>query len=166
MTFDEVIRGRRTLKGFRPEPIADDVIAELLDLAVYAPNHHTTEPWRFIVIGPETIARLVAATADGKLTRSPSAIVVTQIVDHDDDTAREDYAACACAIQTLLLAARAREIASYWRTPKSILEPAAGEILGLGKHEVPVGIVHIGWPTGGFPAPPRRTAGTRTRRLA
>ena len=52
MTVDDVIRGRRTLKGFRPEPIADDVIAELLDLAVYAPNHHTTEPWRFIVIGP------------------------------------------------------------------------------------------------------------------
>ena len=92
--------------------------------------------------------------------------MVTQVVDHDDDTAREDYAACACAIQTLMLAARARDIASYWRTPKSILQPAAGELLGLGKHEVPVGIVHIGWPTDGFPAPPRRTAGTRTRRLA
>ena len=166
MTIDDVIRGRRTLKGFRPEPIADGVIDELLDLAVYAPNHHTTEPWRFIVIGPETIVRLVAATDDGKLTRSPTAIVVAQAVDPDAGTAHEDYAACACAIQTLMLAARARDIASYWRTPKSILKPVAGRVLGLGKREVPVGIVHIGWPSDGFPAAPHRTAGTRTRRLA
>ncbi len=122
MTIDEVIRGRRTLKGFKPEPIDPAVIDELLDLAVYAPNHHTTEPWRFVVIGPATIAQLVAATDDGKLTRSPTAIVVTQVVDADDDTAREDYAACACAIQNVMLAARAREIASYWRTPKLAAE--------------------------------------------
>ena len=81
MTVDEVIRGRRTLKGFKPEPIASAVIDELLDLAVYAPNHHTTEPWRFIVVGPATISELVAETGDGKLTRSPTAIVVTQVVD-------------------------------------------------------------------------------------
>ena len=166
MTIDEVIRGRRTLKGFTPELIDPAIIDELLDLAVYAPNHHTTEPWRFVVVGPVTIARLVAATDDGKLTRSPTAIVVTQAVDADADTAREDYAACACAIQTLMLAARAREIASYWRTPKSLLKPVAGTILGLGKEELVIGIVHIGWPTGGFPVPPRRAAGTRARRLA
>jgi nitroreductase len=166
MTVDEAIRGRRTLKGFKPEPIDPAVIDELLDLAAYAPNHHTTEPWRFIVIGPATIKKLVAATDDGKLTRSPTAIVVTQVVDSDDDTAREDYAACACAIQNVMLAARAREIASYWRTPSSLLKPAARKVLGLGKRELVIGIVHIGWPTGGFPTPPRRAAGTRARRLA
>jgi nitroreductase len=166
VTIDDVIRGRRTLKGFRPDPIDPAVIDELLDLAVYAPNHHTTEPWRFTVVGPVTIARLVDATGDAKLTRSPTAVVVTQVIDSDDDTAREDYAACACAIQNIMLAARAREIASYWRTPKSLLKPAAQKILGVGKRERVVGIVHIGWPTGGFPAPPKRRAGTRTRRLA
>ena len=37
---------------------------ELLDLAVHAPNHHRTEPWRFTVLGPETIDRLAEATGD------------------------------------------------------------------------------------------------------
>ena len=46
MTIDEVDRARRTLKAFVAEPVADAVIDELLGLAVYAPNHHTTEPWR------------------------------------------------------------------------------------------------------------------------
>ena len=166
MTVDEAIRGRRTLKTFVREPVPDAVIDELLELAVYAPNHHTTEPWRFTVIGPATIARLVEATGDDKLTRSRTAIVVTQAVDRDPDTATEDYAACACAIQTLMLAARDRELASYWRTPKSLLQPEARAILGLGDDERLVGIVHLGRPVDPFPAPPTRTAGTRTRRLA
>jgi nitroreductase len=166
VTIDDVIRGRRTLKGFKPDPIDPAVIDELLDLAVYAPNHHATEPWRFIVVGPVTIARLVDATGDGKLTRSPTAIVVTQVIDSDANTAHEDYAACACAIQNIMLGARARDIASYWRTPKSLLKPAAARVLGLSRRERVVGVVHIGWPTGGFPTPPKRRAGTRTRRLA
>lgn len=166
MTVDEVIRGRRTLKGFLPDAVPDETVTDLLDLAVYAPNHHTTEPWRFVVIGPVTITRLVEATGDAKLTRSPSAIVVLQAMDEDPDTAHEDYAACACAIQTLMLAARARGIASYWRTPKSLLLPAAREILGAAEGDELVGIVHLGYATDGFPAPPRRAAGTRTRRLA
>jgi nitroreductase len=166
VTVDETIRGRRTLKAFRPEPVPAAVVDELLDLAVYAPNHHGTEPWRFTVIGPPTIARLAAATGDAKLTRSQTAIVVTQAVDPDPEVATEDYAACACAIQTLMLAARARDYASYWRTPKSLLQPAAREILQLAADERLVGIVHLGRPLDPFPAPPRRTAGTRTRRLA
>jgi nitroreductase len=165
VTVDEAIRGRRTLKAFRPEPVPAAVVDELLELAVYAPNHHTTEPWRFTVIGTATIARLVDATGDAKLTRSQTAIVVTQAVDPDPEVATEDYAACACAIQTLMLAARARDYASYWRTPKSLLQPAAREILGLPADERLVGIVHLGQPLDPFPAPPRRTAGTRTRRL-
>jgi nitroreductase len=165
VTVEEAIRGRRTLKAFVAEPVPDDVIAALLDLAVYAPNHHSTEPWRFTVIGPATIARLVEATGDGKLTRSQTAIVVTQVLDADPEVAREDYAACACAIQTLMLAARAREYASYWRTPKSLLGPPARDLLGLPESERLVGIVHLGRPLDPFPAPPRRTAGTRTRRL-
>jgi nitroreductase len=166
VTVDEVIRGRRTLKAFRPEPVPAAVVDELLDLAVYAPNHHTTEPWRFAVIGTVTIARLVEATGDAKLTRSQTAIVVTQAVDPDPEVATEDYAACACAIQTLMLAARARDYASYWRTPKSLLHPVARELLGLAAEERLVGIVHLGRPLDPFPAPPRRAAGTRTRRLA
>jgi len=166
VTVDEVIRARRTLKAFVAEPVAPSVVDELLDLAVYAPNHHTTEPWRFTVIGPETIARLVEATGDGKLTRSRTAIVVTQAVDPDPDTATEDYAACACAIQTLMLAARARGLASYWRTPKSLLQPEARATLGFAPDERLVGIVHLGRPADPFPAPPTRRAGTRTRRLA
>jgi nitroreductase len=154
MRVDDAIRLRRTLKAYEPEPVDAATVRELLELAVHAPNHHRTEPWRFVVVGPETIERLAAATDDGKLRRSRTAIVVGQHVDPDPEVAEEDYAACACAIQNIMLGARARGLASFWRTPKALLTPPARAILALPPEVRTVGLVHLGRPRGGFPAAP------------
>ena len=65
MELDTAIRSRRTHKAYAPGPVANAVVTELLELASFAPNHHITEPWRFRVIGPETLARLSAAGRPG-----------------------------------------------------------------------------------------------------
>jgi nitroreductase len=155
---DDAIRERRTLKAFTGEVVDGDVVRELLALAVHAPNHHRTEPWRFVVLGPETIGRLAADTGDAKLLRSRTAVVVGQLVDADPATAEEDYAACACAIYAFMLAARARGLASYWRTPGALRHAAAAAILGLGEGVRPVGIVHLGQAADPWPARPPRAA--------
>jgi nitroreductase len=163
---DDAIRGRRTVKLFTPEAVPAETVAELLDLAVRAPNHHCTEPWRFTVVGPDTLHRLVAATGDEKLLRSTTAVVVAQRVDADPHVAEEDYAAIACAIQNVMLGARARDLASFWRTPKSLGTAAGREVLEVPPDERVVGIVHLGRPRDGFPAAPASTtAPTYTRVL-
>jgi len=58
MHVDEAIRSRRTLKEFTDEPVAPELVRELLELAVLAPNHHGTEPWRFWVVGRDTLNAL------------------------------------------------------------------------------------------------------------
>ena len=58
MELEQAIRSRRTHKAFAPEPIPRAVLEELLELARWAPNHHLTNPWRFRVLGPATLARL------------------------------------------------------------------------------------------------------------
>ena len=50
MDVETAIRTRRTHKAFTAEPLTREQLAELLDLAVWAPNHHLTAPWRFRVI--------------------------------------------------------------------------------------------------------------------
>ena len=84
--------------------------------------------------------------------------MVGQAVDLDPATAEEDYAACACAIYALLLAARSRGLASYWRTPKALHHGAATALLGLGEGVRPVGIVHLGRASEPWPAAPARAA--------
>ena len=141
MDVDEAIRSRRTLKAYTDEPIDRKLVGELLDLAVLAPNHHETEPWRFWVVGRETLTALSEATGDRKLLRSHTAIVVGVKRDHDAQVAEEDYAATACAIENLMLAARGRGLASFWRTPGVLSRPAVAKILNVPRKVRLIGVV-------------------------
>ncbi|MHC4392787.1 MAG: nitroreductase family protein, partial [Planctomycetota bacterium] len=49
MHADQAIRARRTVKAYEPSDLPRSVIEELLELAILAPNHRHTEPWRFTV---------------------------------------------------------------------------------------------------------------------
>jgi nitroreductase len=165
MEVEEAIRSRRTLKEYTDAPVDRAVVGELLDLAVYAPNHHETEPWRFWVVGRDTLHALTEATGDRKLLRSRTAIVVGVRQDPDPQVAEEDYAAVACAIENLMLAARGRGLASFWRTPGVLSRPAVARILNVPEEVRLIGVVHLGWPGEEFPETPERSAAEFTRWL-
>jgi len=59
----KTIRERRTIHAFKPECPPFDAVRSAIDLARWAPNHHHTEPWRFIHPGPETVSRIVDLNA-------------------------------------------------------------------------------------------------------
>jgi nitroreductase len=155
---EDAIRMRRTMKAFTPVPVGDDVVRELLELAVLAPNHHETEPWRFWVVGPETIARLAESTGDQKLLRSKTAIVVGVVRNDDPAVAEEDYAAVACALENVLLAARGRGLANFWRTPGVMNGAAFRAVLDVPAEVRLIGVVHVGHPAEPLPPTPDRDA--------
>jgi nitroreductase len=165
MQVEEAIRERRTLKEFTDTPVAPELVGELLELAVLAPNHHETEPWRFWVVGRTTLAAMSEATGDTKLLRSHTAIVVGVKRDADEQTAEEDYAAVACAIQNIMLAARGRGLASFWRTPGVFSRPQVARILDVPEGVRLIGMVHLGLPGEPFPPRPERSAAQFTRWL-
>ena len=140
-------------------------MSELLDLAVLAPNHHETEPWRFWVVGRATLNALSEATGDRKLLRSHTAIVVGVKRDADAQVAEEDYAATACAIENLMLAARGRGLASFWRTPGVLSRPVVARILDVPRKVRLIGVVHLGHPAEPFPPQPARSADAYTHWL-
>jgi nitroreductase len=163
---EDAIRTRRTMKVFTPVPVSDDVVRELLELAVMAPNHHETEPWRFWVVGGETIRKLSKETGDVKLLRSPTAIVVGVKRNDDPVEAEEDYAAVACALQNVLLAARGRGLANFWRTPGVMDKKPFRKVLDVPADVRIVGVVHLGYPDEPFPEAPKRHAAKFTTWLA
>ncbi len=149
MDLDAAIRTRRTHKAYGPDPVPRAVLEELFELARWAPNHFLTEPWRFRVLGPETVAQLAAAGGPGeleKLRRAPTLVVATVKLNGDPYTEAEDRLAAASAVQNLLLAAHARGLASYWRTPKLLREQPGREAVGMEADEELVGLIHLGTP--------------------
>jgi nitroreductase len=140
---DEAIRTRRTHKAYGPEPVDRETLEELFELARWAPNHHLTNPWRFRVLGPKALARLkAAADPEGatKLDRAPTLVLVTAVGDE------EDRDATAVAAYIVLLAAHARGLASYWRTPAVVRTPEGRAALGVGDDEQVLGLIHLGPP--------------------
>ena len=167
-SIEEVIRTRRTHKSFRPEPVPAEVVRELVDVARWAPNHHRTNPWRFRVLGPTALARLKEASgADApKLDRAPTLIVVSAMLTGDLIQDEEDVCATAAAVYALLLAAHARGLAGYWRTPKVLRARAGRDAIGIPTGERVLGLVHLGRPRGAPAAPERADVETVLEFLA
>jgi nitroreductase len=168
MDVETAIRSRRTHKAYRPEPIARETLDELLDLARWAPNHHLTNPWRFRVVGPEALERLKRAAgpeAATKLDRAPTLVVCSCVLGGDEVQDEEDLHATACAAYIVLLAAHARGLVGYWRTPEALRTEAGREAVGLGPDERFVALIHLGHPVQEKPAPEREPAASVVRYL-
>jgi len=161
VTLAELAAARRTHKEFGPEPLARETLLELLDAARFAPTHHMREPWRFRVLGPETLTALKSAAGESearKLERAPTLVVASAALSGELVQDEEDVCATAAAITLVLLAATERGIATYWRTP-AILRAARGrEAVGIPDGERFLGLLHFG--------PPAREPAARERRAA
>ncbi|HEY5661546.1 MAG TPA: nitroreductase family protein [Gaiellaceae bacterium] len=158
MDFPELVRTRRTHKSFGPQPVPEEVLDELLELARWAPNHHRTSPWRFRVVGPETLARLKDAAGPAeapKLDRARTLVVASCVLSGDLQQDEEDICATAAAISIVLLAAHARGLAGYWRTPRVLRTKGGREAVGLPAGERFLGLIHLGAPRADPPVPER-----------
>ena len=158
MDVETAIRTRRTHKAFAPEPLPREEIDELVELASWAPNHHLTVPWRFRVIGPQTLVRLKEiAGPEGatKLDRAPTLIVVSCLLGGDPVADEEDLHATAVASYIVLLVAHGRGLAGYWRTPGLLRSEEGRAAVGLPEEERFVGLLHLGHPRQEKPVPER-----------
>jgi nitroreductase len=157
-----LLGARRTIHDFRPDAPPLETIRRAIDLARWAPNHRLTEPWRFYLLGPETAARvadlnaeLVAAkegpvAAEDKRRRwraVPGWVAVTSARGDDALREREDYAACCCAIQNLMLYLWSEEIGVKWTTGQVTREPRFYDLIWADPvRETVVGLLWYGYP--------------------
>ena len=148
MDVEKAIRTRRTHKAYAPGQVERAELEEILELARWAPNHHLTNPWRFRVVGPRALQRLKRAAGPGsapKLDRAPTLVVCSCALGGEDPVRdEEDLHATACAAYIVLLAAHARGLAGYWRTPEVLRTPEGRAAVGLADGERFVGLLHLG----------------------
>jgi len=148
--FRDLVLWRRDVRRFRREPLPDDLVTRLLDLACHAPSVGNCQPWRFVLVDEEgrreavrTSFRRANADAlagyDGEaralyarlklegLDAAPTHIAVfaDETTDRGAGLGRRTMPetlrySVVGAIQTLWLAARAEGVGLGW---VSILEP-------------------------------------------
>lgn len=162
MDVQTAIRTRRDVEAFAPETPPRAVIERLIEAATWAPNHRLTEPWRFAVLagtGREAMADGVQSwlestgategavrSARNKVLRAPVILIVSQ-VNRPEDPVRdlEDYAACMCAIQNILLEAHAEGLVAHLSTDGTMLADGPKAYLGLSPQDRIVAYLNIGY---------------------
>jgi 5,6-dimethylbenzimidazole synthase len=201
MTYNEdekaaiykVIRERRDMRHFTPEPIARDVLQRLMTAAQQAPSVGYMQPWRFIRITDsalrssiyDMVKAEIAETAEHvgekkeafmklKLEgiKECSELWVAALMEGRDKymlgrrTMPEmDLASLSCAIQNVWLAARAEGIGMGW---VSFFHPnQLAELLDMPEGSYPAAILCIGHVDSFYPEPLLKTEGwDRERQLS
>ena len=184
MDVHRALRERRTVHAYTRDPVPEAVIERALEAAIHAPNHKLTMPWRFLRVGRETRAALaelavrLSIAKKGAMTpeiehkvRSkildPHELIVVSVVRSDDpQTAREDLAASACAVQNLCLSLWADGVGSKWSTGTPSRADEGYALLGIDRErEDIVGFVWVGVPLRVPQTPPRPPLSDFVRRL-
>jgi nitroreductase len=160
--FAEVLRGRRTVNLYLQTPVPDELVRDAIEVATWAPNHHVTEPWRFILPGERTVReildlcqRVVTGRKGAELglhkreswAEKPGWLIVTCQRSGDELRQNEDYAACSAAVQNFMLYLWKAGVGSKWTTGDITRDPRFFEIIGVEESEAfVVGLIWFGFP--------------------
>jgi nitroreductase len=160
--FASVLRGRRSIDLFAPDAVPVDTLKAAIEVARWAPNHRLTEPWRFYVLGKAAMRAAIELAVElevakkgeragpvrrARLEAIPGTFVLTSLRSADTLTEHENYAACCCAAQNLMLYLWRQGIGVKWTTGAITREQRFYDLLGIGaSSESVVGFFWYGIP--------------------
>ncbi len=165
-----VIRKRRDMRHFLPDPIDPEMLNRLLHAAHCAPSVGLMQPWRFVRVTDHALRQQIHQLVEGERIQTSTALnersdafmklkvegilecgelIVAALMEQREQhifgrrTLPEmDIASVACAIQNLWLAARAEDIGMGW---VSLFDPVTlATLLNMPAGSKPVAILCIG----------------------
>ncbi len=192
--LEDLIKWRRDVRRFKPDPVDPALISSLLDLADYAPSVGLSQPWRFVEVTDKGVRDAVIASyeqcnaealatyeGDDKalyaklklegLREAPVqfAVFCDEETDKGKGLGRQTMPemlrySVVTAVHTLWLAARAAGLGMGW---VSIIDPdIVRDVLGVPNHWSLVAYLCIGYPQEDLAGPELERAGWEKRNAA
>lgn len=157
-----MIRQRRSINFFKQEIPPREIIMKAIDLARWVPNHHLTEPWRFYLLSDQCKKTIIDLNTDlvadskgaeaGEAKRKrwssiPGWLVVTCVRCEDELMAREDYAACCCAVYAMCVYLWSHGVGTKWTTGEVTRDARFYDAIWTDPNtESVVGLIWYGYP--------------------
>lgn len=177
----KVIRARRDIRTFLPDPVPDTVLARILEAGHMGPSVGYMQPWNFILIRDLSVRQALQRLVDRErvaaaehysdlkrdyylrlkvegLVDAPLTLCVTNDPTRGgphvlgrNTIPETDLMSTACAIENIWLAARAEGVAVGWVSMYQ--KESVREVLGIPAHIEPAALLTIGY-TAHFPEIP------------
>ena len=71
MNYDDVVLGRRSIRGYQDKAVPQKLIEEILALAMRSPSSMNTQPWNFTVVSGDVLDKIRAGNTERNLAGVP-----------------------------------------------------------------------------------------------
>lgn len=185
MELSQLIKERRSVQLYEDREVPVEELKEMLEAAIWVPNHKMTEPWRFIFVHGESrkkiaeINRKIGSVGNSlkektengekayqKIMDVPVLLMVVMEENPSLKLREEDYASTSCVIHNFSLLAWEKGIGMIWKTNALTIHPEIRETIGVGPGERIIGMLQIGYPSRIPKARPRVSAKDRIEELS
>ena len=78
MEYDEVVMGRRSIRGYKKDPVPKSLIREIVQMAGRSPSSMNTQPWHFHVVTGEPLDRIRAGNTERNMEGVPPSREIRQ----------------------------------------------------------------------------------------
>jgi len=169
------LRTRRSIRRFKPDPVPESVIKEILTTATFAPSAHNRQPWRFAVVRDSATKTRLGKAVTGKmradmqsegaseidiekraassLRRMDEAPVVIVLCRDKTDVREDTHEEAAMGVQStaaaglqLLLAAHAEGLGGNWICWPLYAQETTRTVLELPNSWEPQAFYFLGYP--------------------
>jgi len=116
MEFMEVVRRRRSIRRYKPDPIPPAQIESLLEAARLAPSWANTQCWKFVVVSDPEVKQALAKAGNEWVAHAP--VIIAACADPAKPGAKGDQPYymldIGIAMEHLLLAAAEQGLGTCW----------------------------------------------------
>jgi nitroreductase len=143
----ELIKSRRSVRHFRPDPPSEEAVDAILTAGAWAPSGLNNQPWSFAVVREQKTKEAVAVlTKYGRIVREAPALIAV-FLDNDKtyDRTKDCQAAGAC-MQNMLLQIHASGLGAVWLGEILNSKEDVARVLDAPKAMELMGVVAFGTP--------------------
>ena len=153
-----LLKGRRSVRRYRPDPVPDEMIEQLLEAGRWAPSASNRQPWQFIVVRDKEILQEVAQHAAYFVVRwahvEEAPLLIVLCGDARNRVYRQFlHEDIGLAGSQIMLQAHALGLGTCWIG--GLVRKAIGDILKVPDTVEVIGLLTVGFPAED-PEPPDR----------
>jgi nitroreductase len=145
----DVIMKRRSIRKYEEKAVGDQLVEELLRVAMAAPSAGNQQPWEFVVIRDKEIMKKIQEfhPYSSMLNNCDVAIAVCGNLEKERF---KDYWVqdCSAASQNIHLAAQSMGLGTVWLGIYPVAERVEGmkKLLELPQNVIPLSLIPVGYP--------------------
>jgi nitroreductase len=148
------LKTRRSVRSYKPDPVPQRIVEDIVDCARLAATARNRQPWEFVAVTDAKVRRQLAELIDTGRFIADAPVCIAVLCGNTKYFIEDGSA----AIENLLVAGRAHGLGSCWVAGDK--KPYADEVcqlLGVPAAFKLIGLVALGYTTDSPPMPPKRT---------